>query len=250
MKTGPAVSALALSLLAAAAFAYVMPASSILRRLVDGREDLHLSALQVSGTVSFTDEGAREAGAALNLPGDREIQGDLTFSLKLPGRCRAEVTVPEGSSSATVMAFGKKRVEGKEIASLGAAVAEVCPSLALRSTSEGEAREALERHLRSLGIDIRRTSLARFEGQIAYVIGDPPKGAPQFWIYKDSLLPARVLYADAQGTKWDVRFRDFGSPVAENWFPRIVEVAKNGELVLRFTALSADAHAKLADSLF
>lgn len=250
MKTAPLACALAATLLASAALAYVLPSSSILRRLAEKRDDLRLSQLRLTGTANFRGAGAKDAGAALNVPGDREVQTELILSLKLPGRCRAEVKVPEGTGSASVTAHAKKRTEGKEIATLSVALSQICPTLALRSASESEARDGLERYLKSLGIDSKTTSLARFEGQIAYVIGDPAPGSPQFWIYKDSFLPARVMFADAAGTKWDVRFRSYNSPVAGDWFPRLVEVARGEELLMRFTALSADASVKLADNLF
>ena len=239
------------ALCAAAASAYVLPSYSILRRMVEKRDDLHLSALRIDGTVSFPTEAAQEPGAALDLPGDHEIQADGSIFLKLPGRCRMEVRVPEGSNSTSVNSNGKRRTEGKVIASVAAALDEICPALALRSASEGEARDALERHLKSLGIDTKQTSLARFEGQIAYVIGNPKEGSPQFWIYKDSFQPARVLFKGKQaGALWDVRFRDFGNPVSADWFPRVVEVVRADQLLMRFTALSADASPKLTDSMF
>lgn len=243
--------ALAVALLiSSAALAYVMPSSSILRRLVERRDDLRLSNLQVTGTATFPTEAAAEAGPALGIPGDREVQADATLSLKLPGRCRVELTVPEGTPVVSVSAHGKKRGEGKEIAAVNAALAQLCPVLALRSAEQGEAREGLERHLRSLGVDTKVTSLARYDGRIAYVIGKQDPAASQFWVYKDVFLPARVIYTDAQGTKWDVRLRNFGSPVAGDWFPRIIEVSRGDQLMMRFTALSADASAKLPDNLF
>lgn len=244
------------ALAALTASAYVLPSVSIIRRLVERRDDLHLSALKVDGTVIFPTETAQEPAAALGVPGDHEIQADGTVSLKLPGRCRMEVRVPEGGLSASVSSQGRRRTEGKEIAAISTAVAEICPLLALRSTSEGEARDGLERHLKSLGIDTRQTSLARFEGRIAYVIGKTAEGSPQFWVYKGdrdesgAFLPARVLFKDATGQQWDVRLRDFGSPVTGYWFPRIVEVARNDQLLMRFTALTANGTPKLPDSLF
>ena len=81
------------------------------------------------------------------------------------------------------------------------------------------------------------------------MIGAQKPDAPQLWIYKESFQPARVLYSDA-GTRWDVRFRNFGSPVTGEAFPRIVEVARGEDLLLRFTALEANTRAPLADAQF
>jgi hypothetical protein len=240
---------LAALLIAGAAFAYVLPSVSILRRMVERRDDLNLSAVEVRGTATFFAPYAQEAGTALSCPGDREIQADAVIDLKLPGRCRFEVSVPEGAKSASVNSFGKKRAEGTQIAAVNQALSQVCPLLALRSSSEGEAREAVTKHLRSLKIDTKETGLARFDGKIVYVIGSRAENAPQFWIYKDTFQPARVFYSEG-GTRWDVRLRNFGSPVTGDAFPRLVEVARGDEQLLRFTALQSNAKAQLSDSLF
>ena len=242
--------AVAMALLSATAVAYVIPQFSVLRRLVERRDNLRLTALRVSGTATFSDEGAREAAAALALPAEREIQAQFVISLKPPGRCRADVSAPQGKSSAAVMAQGRRRVEGTEIPSVSEAIGQICPLLGVRAAGEGEGRAGVERHLRELGVEERQSSLARFDGRIVYLLGKPGPDQPQLWVYKDVFQPARVLYKDGQGRKWDVRFRDFETGVAGDAFPRIVEVARGEETLVRFTALAADGRAALADNLF
>jgi len=216
--------------------------------MVERRDGLRLSGLRISGTATFMDPGAREAGTALGTPADREVQADMAIFLKIPGRCRIDVSTPKGRSS-SVFAQGKRRAEGAEIASVSQAVTQICPLLALRSVGEGDARSGVETHLRALGIDDRQSSLGRFDGRIVYIIGKTGPDQPQLWVYKDAFSPARILYKDRDG-RWDVRFRDFGSAVTGDWFPRIVEVARGEEPLARFTALSADARPQLADNLF
>ena len=230
-----------------AALAYVLPAYSILRRLADRRDDLRLNAVQVSGTGTFSPGTASKARGAED---DKEVQADVVVSFKVPGRCRIQAAVPEGNATASIVVNGKRSAQGTEVPALTEAIAEACPFVALRSASEGEGRASIEQHLAKLGVDTKQTSLDRFNDKIVYVIGNPAEGKPQLWVYKDTFLPARLMYAGADGAKWDVRFRDFGSPVAGEWFPRVVEVAKNGEDVFRFTALQADGRAKLGDELF
>ena len=236
-------------LLSAAALAYVIPAFSILRRMVERRDGLRLSALRITGTASFSGPAAKEAAAALGMAPEREVQADMAISLKIPGRCRVDVSAPGGRSS-FVSVQGKPRAEGTEIPPVSQALMQICPLLALRSAAEGEARADVERYLRGLGIEDRPSSLGRFDGRIVYVIGKTAPDQPQFWVYKDSFLPARVLYRDRDGNRWDVRFRDFGSAVTGDWFPRIVEVARGEEMLARLTALSADGRPQLADNLF
>ncbi|MDQ3262503.1 MAG: hypothetical protein M3Y59_02410 [Myxococcota bacterium] len=237
----------------AVALAYVLPASAILRRVSDQRDELRLFNLRVDGTASFFAESAAEAGSALSMPSDRgDVQSDASISFKVPGRCRMELTPLEGTRSAAILSGSKTRQEGKAVAAMEIAVAEVCALLAMRSESDGDAKAALDRHLRQRGVEVgAQTWLARFGGEVAYVIGKREQGAAQMWVYKDSFLPARVQFRSvAQGPLWDVRFFDFTSPVTGEWFPRTVEVVRDGKLAMRFTALASDSRSKLDDKLF
>lgn len=172
-------------------------------------------------------------------------------SLRFPGRCRLDLSSPESTKVLTfAWSNGKKRQEGGELPAAAVAVDELCSLLSLRSGTDGESRAALERHLAALKVNLRDTSLARFAGTVAFVVGDRAEGAPQLWVYKDRFQPARVRLTDAAGAQWDVRFIDYGSQATGDWFPRIVEVYKGTELQLRLTVLSADAHAELNDVKF
>jgi hypothetical protein len=237
---------------ALSAGAYVLPGGSILRRMVEGREELKLSALKTEGSLHFYGPGVKEAGAALGAPTERmELEVDGTLYLRLPGRCRLEAKAPEGNTVAVVQSNGRKRVEGTEIPALTEAVRQVCALLAVRGSGNlgGEGREGVEQHLQALGIATRTTSLARFGGEVAYVLGDPSEGKPQLWVYKEGFRPARVRYKD-KGTAWDVRFLDYTSPATGEWLPRSIEVWREGQRVARFTSLQGDTRAKLADALF
>ena len=151
---------------------------------------------------------------------------------------------------AVVSSGGRKRVEGTEIPALSEAVQQVCALLAVRAETPVEGRELVEAHLRALGIEPRATSLGRFGGEVVYVLGQQGEGKPQFWVYKDGFRPARVRYKDGKGTQWDVRFIDYTSPATSELLPRTMEVWRGTERVMRFTVLTGDTRAKLADTLF
>lgn len=232
--------------------AYVLPGGSILRRMTGVRDDAPpLSSLRVEGSYVFSGPAVKEAAAALGLATERsELVADGLIQLKLPARCRFDLGGPEGNKLVVVQVGGRRRVEGTEVPALSMAMSQLCPLLAVRSTSEGEARELVEQHLQGLGIATRTTSLARFGGEVAYVLGEPTEGKPQFWVYKDSFRPARVRWTDKAGTAWDVRFIDYASPATVPGMPRSLEVWRGGERVLRFTAIKSDARASISDKLF
>ncbi len=237
-------------LFAGPASAFILPASSILRRMCEARDELQISSLRLDGTLTFSNDGARDASAALGGSSRSELQADALLFVKMPGRCRLEASAPEGNRSVAVWSHGKERTEGTRVDELVAVVGQVCPLLAVRSSSEAETRAAVDRHLRSLKIEARATSLGRLGGQIAYVLGNPAEGQPQFWVYKDVFLPARVRWTDPERRSWDVRFLDYGSPISGESFPRVVELYRDGELLLRFTGLKSDSRAALPDRLF
>lgn len=239
-------------LLSFAAGAYVLPGGSILRRMAAERDELKLSSLRVEGSVSFSGPAVKEASAALGTPTDRpEVQGDGTLSIRVPGRCRFEVVVPDGNArAASVLSGGRRRAEGTEVPPMAVLVSQVCPLLAAGGGSVQDVKESLQEYLQSLGVETGRTGLARFGGEVAYVIGEMAEGRPQFWVYKDSFRPARLRYTDSANTAWDVRFLDYTSPATGEWMPRTIEVWRGGQRALRFTALKGDNRATLPDKLF
>ncbi len=231
---------------------YILPSSSILRRMAEARDEQPLTALRVEGTVVFSGAAAQSAGTALGIPAERpELAAEGAVLLKLPGRCRLEASASDTAKAiAAVDVNRRKRSEGTEQPAMQAAIGQLCPLLGSRAGSDSEARAGLERYLASMKIDPRKTSLGRFAGQVAYVLGDPAEGQPQLWVYKDTFLPARVRFPAAEGGSWDVRFVDFNSPATGESFPRVVEVYRDGEPQLRFTGVRADSHPRLEEKLF
>jgi hypothetical protein len=232
--------------------AYVLPAYSILRRTANRRDDITTSALEVEGTAAVAPAAAREVAG---LMGTEWTSGELSLSGKLqvrfPGRCRLELSSPDTTKVLAVASSnGKSRAEGGDLAALKVLLEESCALLALRSQTDGQTRALMERHLDTLKVDQRRTALGRFAGTLVFLIGSKDPNASQFWVYKERFQPARVMFTDAGGTRWDVRFLDFSSQATGNWFPRIVEVYKGEELQLRVMALEGNGAAKLDEVKF
>lgn len=241
--------ALLASVAAPIAHAYILPASSILRRLSDARNDVSVANLRIDGSLTFAGSAARNAAPLVGGLARSEVQGDASLMLKLPSRCRLELSSAEGTRAAAIWSHGKQRTEGAHLEELQVALGQICPLLAVRSSSEAATRAAVERYLQSMNIQ-PKTSLGRLGGQIAYVLGQPADGEPQFWVYKDSFLPARVRWSDGEKRRWDVRFLDYGSPLTGEVFPRVIELYRGNELLLRFSGLKSESRASLPDKLF
>jgi hypothetical protein len=241
---------LAAILTGGSASAYILPAWSILRRMSEARDELQISNFRLDGTLTLSSWSGRGLGTALVGSSRSELQVDALLLMKLPGRCRLEASALEGGRSIAIWSHGKERNEGPRVEEIVAVLGQVCPLLAVRSSSDAETRAAIDRHLRGMKIDVRTTSLARLGNQIVYVLGSTAPGQSQFWIYKDIFLPASVRWVDQEKKAWDVRFLDYGSPISGESFPRIIELYRDGELLLRFSGLKSDFKSVLSDKLF
>ncbi len=239
-------------LLVALTLAYLMPAFSVLKRVASNRDDVSVSQLRADGFAAVAPVLARQLAPALGAPWTSgELTLTATVQVRFPSRCRIDLTpTSTGGKGVTVAwANGRRRNEGPSLPALEVAVEQLCAVLAVKSSSEGESRTALERHLTNLKVDTRTVSLGRFEGAVVYVLGEKAEGAARFEVYKDRFLPARVKVPDAGGT-WDVRFIDYTSQATGDWLPRVIEVYRGNELNLRLSVLSADGHASLESVKF
>lgn len=231
--------------------AYVMPAYSVLRRMAKQRDELQLTSLRVEGTATVPAAAAAEYANALGVTaGQGELVLNVAVSMRLPARCRVELSSLDSTKSiAAVSSNGKRRAEGAELPALQVMADQVCAVLALHGADENDSRGAVEKHLSSLKVDTRLCSLARYDGGLAYVIGNAAAGSSQLWVYKDDdFHPARVRFSDEKGA-WDVKFKDYASQATDS-FPRVVEVWKGTDLQLRVTTLNIDSKPKLDDKLF
>jgi hypothetical protein len=229
---------------------YTLSAGSVLRRVADARDDLKVNALRIDGLATLSPRVAKEVAGALSAPyTSGELALTAVTSIQFPARCRIDISSP--SSTKVVSAIWnneKKRTEGVAVKSLEIAVEQLCALLALRG-ADAESRAKLEAHLVDKNIDGRKVSYGRFEGQVAYVLGEREAASAQFWVYKDKFLPARMKFTEGKDA-WDVRFIDYTSPTTSDWHPRLVEVFLGDELQLKLTVVSADGKADLSEVKF
>jgi hypothetical protein len=117
-----------------------------------------------------------------------------------------------------------------------------CPLIAYRGLRNAEAEVALRTTAGIAGIDpnANRTSLDRLNDRVVELIGAAPRqlDRPQLWLYKDSHAPARLI-AKRDGHAADLWLLEYGNPAAAEWFPRILELYRDGKLSLRFEVLES-----------
>ena len=94
-------------------------------------------------------------------------------------------------------------------------------------------RNAFSLRLKERGVNTNITSLGRFDGRTAYVIGAvyPDRKAPQVWIDKQTLRPIRWIVQGAQAgedsARFEIRYYDWRK-IDRVWYPDQIEFVRNG----------------------
>ena len=206
-----------LALLFAALLAYIPSSGSILRRTgARSSEGGKSKEATLSGQLQLGDKAPQPAQLILRFPLSCRFEGATTAAVK--GTADRPVASEDGSGPA------------QELLRLA------CPFIAYRGLSSSDTDRLLRAAALSAGADLTAGSgLTRLGDRAAYVLGAGPRepSKPQLWIYKDNGAPARLL---AQGGD-DLRLLQYGNPASADWFPRVIELWKGGQLAARFEAL-------------
>jgi len=243
--------AAALAAAALPALAYLLPTSSVLRRLGERREKLALSALEVTGTLQLEGPVADRLRTAAGQPTGGIALLPARFLLKVPGRCRLEVVgVTPAESPFVVLRDGRiTGAGGLETDPAATATLRALCTL-LGTSTAGDASDAFAAALARRGVSLADQSLGRFDGRVAYVIGGRARDTtrPVLYVDKDSFQPLRLVAAEG-GALVDVRLLGWGSPTGGDWFPRAVEAVRADRLLLRFTAEKANANPRVPEAV-
>jgi hypothetical protein len=249
-----------LLIVAATAFAYLPPATSILRRLGASRDQLAMHSLLVRGQYTFYGDEAKAAADEFKVPnagGETTLPAELAY--KMPGKCAITVQAPSGTASdaaITSNVSGRLKSVGPELTSLKVQAALACPLIDAKSSQHGDADAILLNFLEGLGVSSATVSLSRFENTIVYDIGAKPRdlSKPQFWVRKeigeaDRSEPLRLI-ANYEGKLYDVRLLDYTSQNTGEWHPREIDIYQGETLLAKFLADHAEPGAKISDAIF
>ena len=116
-------------------------------------------------------------------------------------------------------------------------------------------RKMMEKRMSYLGIDYSVTSLARFQGKIALVLGaeKPDENLSQIWIDKETFHPIRWLMVsdDSQATEgvMEIRYSEWRS-VKGAWYPMHIDYYQNNVLVREIRVESLMVNPFFSQDLF
>jgi outer membrane lipoprotein-sorting protein len=116
-------------------------------------------------------------------------------------------------------------------------------------------QERLVGVLKRLGIDTATVTLGRQGSTVAYIIGGKAQDTekPLLWIDKENFLPLKLVTTQKAGGKTErleVRWMEFGSSTTGDWFPRVIELWKDGTRLERAEVSKIEINKKVPDTLF
>ncbi len=116
-------------------------------------------------------------------------------------------------------------------------------------------RILLQERLNILGVDTSISSLGRFRGKIAYIVGAqyPDESAPQIWLNKDTFRPFRwIISKKTENNRQDttefryVEWERFDN----NWYPMRIEIYQNDTLLREIVVDNIDITPSFSEDLF
>jgi len=105
--------------------------------------------------------------------------------------------------------------------------------------------ERLLAMLNEVGINTDKVSLTRFEGTIAYLIGEKNEGSARLLVDKELFLPLLLKYGD-----YRFRFSNYIEFMEHAWYPFQIIYSYKGEIIEEYTVMDIKANLPIDVSLF
>jgi outer membrane lipoprotein-sorting protein len=112
-------------------------------------------------------------------------------------------------------------------------------------------REILQERLSDLGVDVKVTSLGRFQGKPVYVLGAqyPDETLPQVWLDKKTFLPFRWIITGNATQNLEVLYLTW-TKLNHTWYPMHIEFFSNGNLVREIHVQNIDENPTFQADVF
>jgi outer membrane lipoprotein-sorting protein len=116
-------------------------------------------------------------------------------------------------------------------------------------------RKMLQDKISLLGVDVTVSSLGRFQGKPAYVLGAryPDETAPQIWLDKDTFRPFRWIMTSKseqnRENRLEVRYFEW-QKVQNAWYPMRIEFFMAGVLVREIHVQNISVNSSFSEELF
>jgi len=186
-------------------YSYILPSSQIVEFMV--KKYASVRALQMTQVTKVVD-----------LERAREMVFGESISLLSPDRYRSEVAGQPGKRIIVHNGSRTLKIVDGEVVSKRTNRPFLFHFLML-----GQQSKQLLQRLEELGINIDRVSLTRFEGKIAYLIGDRQKRSPRLLVDKELFVPLVLHYGNSA-----FHASDFTELKRHVWYPRYMLYSYTG----------------------
>lgn len=110
-------------------------------------------------------------------------------------------------------------------------------------------RESLQHHLEANGVDVRLSSLQRYDDAVCYVVGDVKTDrASTFWVDKETFFPVKYTRF-GNGRRIEIRYQNW-SRVSRTWYPMEISIHVDDLPVSVINVISFELESSFAASLF
>ena len=123
--------------------------------------------------------------------------------------------------------------------------------MAFRQLLMANSRAALGRVLSNMGVNLGAVALTRFDGIIAYQVGDTGPETPRLFIEKERFLPLFLSYRlprDSVRETVRVWFEDYRK-LEEGWYPYKIEYAFANEIKAQYVILHLEVNVPIGQPL-
>jgi hypothetical protein len=130
--------------------------------------------------------------------------------------------------------------------------ADFVPDVTYRQLLIANSEEAIMQLLADMGIDVGTVAFTRFDGLVAYRIGQGDPESPKIIVEKERFLPLQVVYPSRtdQGNEIvKVQFADFRK-LEPGWYPFQITYFYGTEITRKSATLAAQANMPIAPSVF
>jgi len=199
-------------LMSGKAFTYVMPAEQLLHLM--GTNFSMFKTLIITQSTHLKQLNRQEAEVILH----------ERIWLQSPGRYYAEIVgMPDGQDPVKDTVTGRK--PGGDMS-----------FRRLLMADDLKARTSL---LSDLGVDVKQVFLSRFEGIVAYQLGEKGAESPKLVIEKDTFFPLLLCYRyrhHSESRMVTVRFKDY-QRLGKGFYPFEIVYSDSGEFIERYTVV-------------